>query len=227
MNSHRFIHTTLYGFILLAVGTLAAVDWVEPYQQTGNELLKNHDFSAGLSGWEQAVAGKVVLQGPLLRLHLDDNTGDARVEQGIDNAGKIRLLRLAADIKSRDIDPGSYDENGNWLAVPHGVADLAGTRDWRHVERVFEVSPMTAELKVIAMLYRATGTVWFKNLSLIEIGENKTWRMVKIAAILLWGGIPGVGNAAMDCNVQIKTFEITHDRARNGNPFRHPASGQR
>jgi len=198
MRIRSSIQTTLAGFLILTLGTIIAVVWVEPYRQVGGELLRNPDFATGLTGWEQPVSENVVHQGPVLRLHLDDNTGDARIEQRIGNPERFHRLRLSADIKSHGVVPGekawhrarlilsSYDKNGNWLAVPHGVAGIEGTNDWQHVERVFTVSRMAAELKVMAVLYRASGTVWFKNLRLTEVRKGPAWQVTQVAAICLW-----------------------------------------
>jgi len=185
-------------FLILVSGTIIAVVYVEPYQQVSDELLLNNNFSKDFLCWNKSGTGKASRQNHILRFQQEDNAGEVRVEQKIENPGKYHRLRLSADIKSFEIIPGekswhrarlilsSYDKNGKWLAVPHGVAAIEGTNEWRHVERIFTVSSLAAELKVIAMLYKASGTVWFRNMSLLEIEEQDSWKILKIIAILLW-----------------------------------------
>jgi len=106
MRIRSSIQTTLAGFLILALGTVVAVVGVAPYRTVGGELLRNPDFATGLTGWERPVNENVVHQGPVLRLHLDNNTGDSRIEQRIGNPERFHRLRLSADIKSHGVVPG-------------------------------------------------------------------------------------------------------------------------
>ena len=198
-TSHLSTHASITGFIVLVLGTIILVSLVEQYQVSGNNLLQNNDFSSGLTGWEKSSSGKITVNNNLINLQLEDPTKDVRIEQKIYNSSDYQYLRLAADIKTNQIVRGKkswhrarlilsrYDENGDWLAISHGVAELEGTNDWQHFERIFKHSPLADQVRVIAMLHKASGIVWFKNISLTEVTICSAWKVLTLIALLGWG----------------------------------------
>jgi VanZ family protein len=197
--SHLSTCSCITGFMILALSTIVSVSWVEPYKKIGNDLLQNKNFSSGLTGWEKSSSGKITLHNNSIQLQLENREDDVRIEQKIYNPSDYQYLRLAADIKTNHIVPGemswhrarlilsSYDEDGNWLSVPHGVAGLEGTNNWQHFERIFKLSPLADQVSVIAMLHKASGSVWFKNISLTEVTAGSAWKILTITALLVWG----------------------------------------
>jgi VanZ family protein len=177
-------------FVILALITVIVVHYIGLYREVGPELLVNGDFRNGLESWIRTDrGGSVVIEDPLtVSLRSDKMDAIVSIQQVIDEPQRFKFLTLSGDIKTRDIKVGSkawhkgkltlgsYDKDDRWIPILHNVASFEGSSPWKHYSKVFKIVPKAERLRVAAQLYKSTGTMWVKNLSLREAVKKPFYR---------------------------------------------------
>jgi len=188
-------------FVTLAVITLLFTNWYDPFSPVEPELLKNPNFSEGLSFWEHSkLPDNVAIEDQgIVKLHSTNPQSHVSITQIITDPLRFKFLRLSGQVKTEDVKPGkrgwqkarlilsSYDANGKWISSPHYVTALTGTNDWREYSEVFRIIPAAKQLHVSAQLPNAIGTMWIKSLSLMEVLKKRSVFYYNTGFLILWG----------------------------------------
>ena len=187
-------------FVLLAIITLLFVKWYDPFVLIGPELLKNPDFSQKFSNWKKSsqLDNITIEDYGVVKLNSSNPRSYTSITQIIYNPVRYKFLKLSGQIKTKDIKPGkrgwekawlllsSYDENGKLLPLPRHVAQLIGTNNWQLYSKIFKIIPTAKQLHVSALLFKATGIMWIKDLSLREVQQKGSVFYYRTGFIIAW-----------------------------------------
>jgi len=188
-------------FVILAIITLLFVKWYDPFVLIGPELLKNPDFSQGFSSWKKSgQPDNIAIEDDgIVKLNSINPRSSTSITQIIYGPVRYKFLKLSGQIKTKDIKPGkrnwekawlllsSYDENGKLLPSPRHVVQLVGTNNWQLYSKIFKIIPTAKQLHVSALLFKATGIMWIKNLSLREVQQKGSVFYYRTGFIVAWG----------------------------------------
>jgi len=187
-------------FVVLAIITLLFVKWYDPFVFIGPELLKNPDFSQKFSNWKKSsqLDNITIEDYGVVKLNSGNPRSYTSITQIIYNPVRYKFLKLSGQIKTKDIKPGkrdwekawlllsSYDENGKLLPLPRHVAQLIGTNNWQLYSKIFKIIPTAKQLHVSALLFKATGIMWIKDLSLREVQQKGSVFYYRTGFIIAW-----------------------------------------
>ncbi len=166
--------------------------FIDQYEKNGPEMLgDNWILNASESG---RAGGK---ENGLL-LFSSDQKKSVSIQQDILSFGHGSLLKLSADMKCKNVQPGakSYNlarlllvqDNGlkdQWN-LPHLVASFTRTHEWESYSQVFTIRPETKKLRVVAQLSQSTGSFWLKNLLLYPVSQTKAYPWIKKGILVAW-----------------------------------------
>jgi VanZ family protein len=187
-------------FVVLTIITLLFVNWYDPFVLIGPELLKNPDFSQEFSNWKKSgqLDNITIENYAIVKLNSSNPRSHTGITQTIDNPVRYKLLKLSGQIKTKDIKPGkrswekawlllsSYDENGKLLPLPRHVVQLIGTNKWQLYSKIFRIFPTAKQLEVSVLLFKATGIMWIKDLSLREVQQKGSVFYYRTGFIIAW-----------------------------------------
>ena len=188
-------------FVILAIITLLFVKLYDPFVLIGPELLKNPDFSQEFSNWKKSgqLDNIAIEDYGIVKLNSSNPRSYTSITQIIYDPVRYKLLKLSGQIKTKDIKPGkrswekawlflsSYDENGKLLPLPRHVVQLIGTNNWQLYSKIFKIIPTAKQLHVSALLFKATGIMWIKDLSLREVQQKGSVFYYRTGFIIAWG----------------------------------------
>jgi len=181
-------------FIFLGIITIGSVFLIDPYEQSGLEMLENESWLIS-----KPKKGVALVDGDGLYLSSSDAGKGTSIRQTVKSRGGFFQVRLSADIRSRDVVPGEkswnkarlllvqYDGKSARYNVPHMVAGLEGTHDWEHYRGEFHIQPWATEFKVVAQLSRCTGSMEMKNIRLFPVVLSPVYIWAKRIIIGSWG----------------------------------------
>jgi len=203
LSPHSRILAPTGAFLLLSLLTMLVIFFYDPYLAVGPELLDNPTFSEGLAGWNFHGPDGSVTPGAdgTVRLESGDPSQNVVIYQKIAEPQRFTLLRLAGFLRTVEVVAGSkgwhqarlvlasYDRDGKWLAGPHHVVSLASTHNWKRYAEVFRILPGARELRVMAQLPYATGTMQVGHLSLRPVEAKSSAPFLRILFLAAWGGL--------------------------------------
>jgi len=187
-------------FVVLAIITLLFVKWYDPFVLIGPELLKNPDFSQKFYNWKKSsqLDNITIDDYGVVKLNSSNPRSYTGITQTIDDPVRYKFLKLSGQIKTKDIKPGkrswekawlflsSYDENGKLLPLPRHVVQLIGTNNWQLYSKIFRIFPTAKQLDVSVLLFKATGIMWIKDLSLREVQQKGSVFYYRTGFIIAW-----------------------------------------
>lgn len=202
-------------FLLLAFLTVFIADYVGLYEEIGPELLSNNDFKEGFADWRRIGSDYLSLFEDPVSVKMYSAVPENKISlfQSIGDPGRFRLLKLSGDIKTEAVSSGDkewyraglllahYDDKGVWISAPHVVVALTDDNPWKRYEKIFQIKPEAAEVRVIAQFIKVTGSMWVKNLSLREAVEKsiyKYWRLIYLLWFVFLGWL--VLSFIVECN---------------------------
>lgn len=142
---------------------------------------------------------RVEITGDGMRLFSSDQRKNTYVRQNIPSFERGSVLKLSADMKVKDVQPGDKpwkrarlllvqnDGKKDRWDLPHLVSAFTGSRDWGHHDNFFTVGPATEKMRVAAQLSNCTGSFELKNLRLYPVNQVRIYTWVKIGVLSLWG----------------------------------------
>lgn len=171
------------------------------YQDCGPELLKNPDFKQGSAYWKvQKGPGSLVdLDDGVLHIASPESKRNLLVWQPVKALEQVFAVRVKALIRCKDVVPGNKAGNRARLIMqqrdataiqwhlPHTVALLSGTTNWKSCNRSFVIAPGTRELRITAQLAHCTGAMWVKDLSLIPVRQAPWYGWAQKLIFSAWG----------------------------------------
>ncbi len=193
----RFV-ARLSVLVLLAAASWGLYTQVPRFEPVGEELLLNPQLDNGLAGWEVTGRGRAQIDDDALWLRINDAGAGVAVRQPLGQPQRFTRLMLSGELAAQGIHPGprfwhrgrlvlaSFDANERMLAVPHLVADLHGTSDWRRFSAVFKIPPEAHTVRVGAQLIGATGALGVRNLSLREVVERPAFAPLRTTLLIAW-----------------------------------------
>jgi VanZ family protein len=180
-------------FVFLAVVTIVCHTYVEQYEKSGPEMLSDH-WSVHVP---QGSKGEIKQNG--LFLFSSDQTKSVNIHQDLSFFERGTILKLSADMKCEDVQPGEKAWNRARLLLvqndglknrydfPHGVAAIDGFKDWNTYKEVFIVQPGTKRIRVMAQLSKCAGTFQLKNIQLYPVTQTQAYLWAQNGILLLWG----------------------------------------
>ncbi len=184
-----YTKTKISFFIFLAVVTVFCHTFVEQFTIIGPEMLTNNWKLQSFKNSKGKIEGKT------LYLSSSDYNNNIIIQQYIQNFTRGSILRLSADMKCQNVQPGKrarlilmqYNGDGDGLNLSHLVVSFAGTREWQRYSNFFTISPETKKIRVAAQLSKCTGVLWLKNLHLYPVAQTESYSWVKIIILTAWG----------------------------------------
>ncbi len=149
-----------------------------------------------MRGIENARAGDTANE---FFLFASEQKKNVSMDQKIRSFDQGIILKLSADMKCKDIQPGKkswhlarlllvqQDGQKNRWNSPHLVASLTGTRDWETYSQCFTIGPTTETIRVVGQLSQSTGSFWLKNIHLYPVTQTQIYSWIKIAILVSWG----------------------------------------
>ncbi|MEN3941090.1 carbohydrate binding domain-containing protein [Prosthecobacter sp. SYSU 5D2] len=148
-------------------------------------LLSNSDFKEGLNGWNTSSdknIGKAELDHevkrgdtPSVRI-TNPSAGDTFCKQTVKVKPGMRY-RLTGYIKSKDVEvKGAQAANLSLAGGYERSKSLKGSESWQKVEFEFDskaVDTLTVGCRLGGWYSPASGTAWFDDLKLIEVGKSR------------------------------------------------------
>lgn len=187
-------------FLVLCLGTILAYHTVDRYNETGPQLLANHDYADGLLGWQ--VGGQptssVEARPGLVRIQSTDTQASVLVSQGLSPAVLGEMVVLRGAIKTVGISGGTkgwekgrvvlvqYVDGKAVYSTPHLLAALDGTNDWADYSAVLPILPNASEVRLELQLNRCAGELLLKGLSLFRVVENPLYGHVRWLVFGAW-----------------------------------------
>ncbi|MDB6075867.1 MAG: dolichyl-phosphate-mannose--protein O-mannosyl transferase [Verrucomicrobiaceae bacterium] len=178
-------------FCLLATLMVSPTQAQQAINAPGN-LILNGDFEQGLKGW--ALNSNAGPEGGEGTMAIDDTQKHAnRASLRVDNVKAVDTLvkqkvpvkpntryRMTAFIRTKDVTPlKSGSKEGASMAIAGGfikTPSVTGTKVWTRVTFEF-ITRGETEIDIGPRLghygNRLTGTAWFADLSLVEIGKAR------------------------------------------------------
>lgn len=190
--------------LALSLCTILFFNLYDRYVVIGPELLKDNRFHENLRDWAHSSHGvSIITPGAgIASLHSGNPNNIVALSQQIPGIERYLLLKLACDIKTLNIPPHqgswntarvvliSHDHKGSPMYhLPHALANLSGTHDWKNYESVFLVDANASQVNISVQLAQTTGTMWVKNLSLLPLAEVTSFPKFRNAATLLWATV--------------------------------------
>lgn len=179
-------------FIFLAIATIVFHSWIDQYEQTGPDLL------TGDWKFRTSATSRINIDENRLTLDSGDSQTGTSAYQDVPLIEHGAVLKLSADIKCDDVVPGNKPWNLARLLLvqndgkkdrwdlPHTVAALTGTADWKSYRSVFTISPETRKIQMIAQLSQSTGSLQIKNIQLYPVSETLIFRWARSIILFAW-----------------------------------------
>ena len=181
-------------FIFLGTITLSSIFFINHYQKTGPAMLTET--------WQMSTTDtyntKVDDATDTLSLHSSDKKS-YYIRQSIKPISKPLFVLVKANIRCRNVIPGNqpwerarlimtqFDGTGAHLKLPHVVASIKGSNDWKNYSRVFKLSSETKELKIAGELIKCTGSLWIKNIELYPVIQTALYTWLQKVIFPAWG----------------------------------------
>ena len=180
-------------FLLISIGTAFNVFFIEKYQNIGEQLLINAEFSKELSNWntQEPSSSKIVIHQNQLIISSQNAQKSVQVYQKIQTDVKGKTFRLRATLSSKDVISGEKNwnkarlllvqfisEKAQWN-LPHVLASIEGSHDWKIYNGVFHTSSECSKVHIIAQTNRCSGELFVKDLNLYEVEETSLYTWVK------------------------------------------------
>ncbi len=184
--------TAIIFFVILSVITISCHGFIKRYKKNGPDMLTDKwIFHAP----ENTTAE--VKENTLYLFSLDHNKG-VNIKQGIPFFTHGSILKLSADMKCENIEPGKkswnrarflliqHDGKRSRWDMPHQVASLTGTREWKRYSQSFFIGPKTETIQMTAQLSRCTGSFQLKNIHLYTVKQTELYNWIKKIILILW-----------------------------------------
>lgn len=189
---------TIFIIAAMTAITLLSFTFYPQYRTTGDQLLINHQFENGFSGWERSGEERHSnLVDNTLILSQEDDKYSTRVFQPIRGeelkgsyllSGEMRPLNLKAGDKNWQrggLVLARFDDAGKRIAS-YSVTSQEGTLGWATHEDIITIPAPTTHMAVIARLLESTGELHIRSVSLTPV-EKQLWAdTVKYALIAFW-----------------------------------------
>ena len=180
-------------FILLTGATIASHTWVTQYEQNGSGLLTGH--------WQYKAFGnnRVDLTSTGFTLLSNNATTITSIYQNLTEVTPGTILLLSADVKCNDVVAGEkpwnqarllllqVDEEKERWDLSTVIVSLTGTHDWKNYQGILTVSPETQNIRIIAQLSQATGSLQVSNIKLYPVRETRMFTMTRNITLSAWG----------------------------------------
>jgi hypothetical protein len=187
------LKASCFVFVILAIATIVSHTGLNQYEQAGPGLL------TGDWKFKPSATSRINITENGLTLDSGDAQTVTSVYQDVAVIEHGTVLKLSADIKCDDVVPGKKPwnlarlllvqndgRNDRW-DLPHTVAALTGTTDWKNHHAVFTVSPDTLKIQVIAQLSQSSGSLQIKNIQLYPVNETLIFRWARGIILFAWG----------------------------------------
>lgn len=186
------LKASCFVFIFLALATIVSHAGLNQYEQAGPELL------TGNWKFKPSATSRINITENGLTLDSGDAQTVTSAYQDVPVIEHGTVLKLSADIKCDDVVPGKKpwnlarlllvqnDGRSDRWDLPHTVAALTGTADWKNHHAVFTVSPETREIRVIAQLSQSSGSLQINNIQLYPVSETLVFRWAKGIILSAW-----------------------------------------
>lgn len=184
------------------MATISSVHFIKPYQESEHQLLENHNFKKGFDGWtiDQSQYTETALHNNEAWLSASRQNESVWMWQSIKTDLKPGImLKLEGTLKSKDIVPGKqpWDKarlllgqlkggHVRW-SLPHGVASLSGTNEWKKFYKTFTIVPGVDEVRVFAELGKCSGSFMIKDLSLKKVTHTHSYQLAQKICFIVWG----------------------------------------
>jgi len=193
---------TLTVVLLLITLTIALFNYVDRYDSIGSELIVNSNFSDSLEGWvkhDNKYAMINASEPGLLSLAQTNSGSSVYVKQDIKSVQDYSSIAVKCDVKIENIIRGklsweeprvllvSKNDSGKKIwNYPHEVFGDERSNGWSAYEKVFEVNEGINEMELIIGLFRSSGSMYIKNLSVHSVVEKYHFTTMKYFLAMLW-----------------------------------------
>ena len=179
-------------FLIMTCATLLLHEWVPPYLPNGGELL-TEDWHA-----RTTQAGRIDIEDGTITLHSTSAQVDTGVVQYIAPVVPDTILMLSADARSTAVVAGTKPwHQARLLLIQHNgqrnrwdlsiaAISLIGTQPWENHRAYFTVAPDTQNIRVMAELSHATGSLQLKNIHLVPVSENPAYFWIQSGLLVSW-----------------------------------------
>jgi hypothetical protein len=186
-------------FIVLSIFTLYPIFFIDRYLDTGIEMIENNSFKQDIAQWQTNDKSNAFSTSELLCLSSSSFAKIIFARQDIDFLKTNMVLRLKTTFKCNDVVPGKRAWNKARVLlvqlqggkekwdIPHCIASLTGTKEWKEYSKVFFLDKDTDSLKVEIQLNHCKGALSIKNLSLKPVQEASWYLWMQRTIFLLWG----------------------------------------
>jgi hypothetical protein len=196
------VEAMLWALALLLVAGLTWHTWlvVERWQPAGEPLLALPDFSAGLDGWEvRAEGGDARVEDGALVLEKPSGQGLVAVERTLPLPAHMRVLRLEATVRTRDVIPGprpwytativlvgELPGGRHDQSVPHRLVGLSGSTGPATYARTFLLAKDAVAGFLSIRLQRAAGLMEVSALRLQPVEERPAFQDLALLTLVGW-----------------------------------------
>ncbi len=193
--------TKIIVFIVLGFVTAFSALFFDRYQDCGPEMLQDPDFKQGFAAWkvQKRPGCLVVPDDGVLHIASSESNRNILVWQSVKRLEQVFAVRVKALIRCKDVVPGNkawnrarlimkqHDGTATQWKLPHTVALLSGTSNWKRYNSSFVIAPATRELRVTAQLAHCTGSMWIKDLSLTPVRQAPWYGWAQKMILSAWG----------------------------------------
>ncbi|MBU1698333.1 MAG: VanZ family protein [Proteobacteria bacterium] len=185
--------TKIFLFAFLAGVTIFSHTIIERHEKSGPEMLTDN------WGLHTSKSSKAEIKENWLYLSSSDQNQSVNIQQDISSFDRGSILKLSADMKCENVQPGEQPWNRARLLLvqhdglkdrwdfPHLVASFTGTREWDHYNQFFTIESETKKIRVTAQLSRCTGSFQLRNIRLYPVSQTQLYTWVKRGILTLWG----------------------------------------
>ncbi len=193
---------TLIVVLLLITLTILLFNYVGRYDSIGPELIVNSNFLDSLEGWVKHDNKSAMINTPepgLLSLAQANSGSSVFVKQVIKSAQDYSSIAVKCDVKIENIIRGklsweeprvllvSKNDSGKKIwNYPHEVFGDGWSNGWGTYEKAFGVNEGINEMELIIGLFRSSGSMYIKNLSVHSVVEKHRFTIMKYFLAMLW-----------------------------------------
>jgi hypothetical protein len=183
--------------LLLSLLTTVLYETVDRYADVGGELLENHSFDAGLTGWHPS-RNVNKNQRRLIDLSNWKSSEGHDIRQILPKPSS-GMVRISADVTTINVETGPKSwqraridvlgrkANGKWQwDFPNTLFRATGTSQLRDISTVIKIPDEFTELRVQAELTGGTGTFLVDRISLKEVKERLLIIVLSYLLLACW-----------------------------------------
>lgn len=195
-NSAFYMHM----LIIMCLTTIIYFYCYDRYTTVGNNLIGNSQFSKGFDGWKiLAKKNQLNIGNNIMHLSSVQDKDKVLVHQIVPITSGNNYYQFSGEVKHKKIEGGDEEwKKAQVILIPlddkkrelfdevYILRVLNGGAEWAKFNKVIKVTDKVEYFKLGAQLVMVTGDIWFKNIELYKVLENKSSILFRYVLIAFW-----------------------------------------